>query len=98
MDNTVTTTNFDNLPGLFENLDIPITFRKATRKCTHHLTSNFVSFHRLSPLFFFFSNLSTIESPKNVHGALGNKNWRDAMNEEMHALIKNGTWEMIRAS
>ena len=48
--------------------------------------------------FFFFSNLSTIESPKNVHGALGNKNWRDAMNEEMHALIKNGTWEMIRAS
>ena len=52
----------------------------------------------VSSFFFFLSNLSTIESPKNVHGPLGNKNWRDAMNEEMHALIKNGTWEMIRAS
>ncbi|RVW21579.1 hypothetical protein CK203_109433 [Vitis vinifera] len=69
--------------------------RKATRKCTQHPSSNFVSFHSLSPTQLFLSNLTTIESPKNVQEPLGNKNWRDVMNEEMHPLGKNGTWEMV---
>lgn len=95
MENAVTAPNSDNVPILFKDLDIPIALRKATRKCTQHPSSNFVSFHSLSPTQLFLSNLTTIESPKNVQEPLGNKNWRDVMNEEMHPLGKNGTWEMV---
>ena len=35
------------------------------------------------------------ENPSNVQDALANQRWRKAMNEEMEALQKNATWELV---
>lgn len=35
--------------------DLPIALRKGTRSCTKHPIANFVSFHRLSPLYRNFA-------------------------------------------
>ena len=39
----------ESIPYEFNDLDLPITIRKGTRKCTKHPISNFVLLHRLSP-------------------------------------------------
>lgn len=33
--------------------------------------------------------------PQNLHEAFTNKNWKDAMNAEYDALIKNETWHLV---
>ena len=38
--------------------------------------------------------LMTISIPKNVQEAISSNEWGKAMNKEMEALEKNGTWEM----
>ena len=43
----------------------------------------------------FISAIDSIRVPASVQEALKDKNWIQAMNEEMHALEKNGTWEII---
>ena len=43
----------------------------------------------------FVSKLNSIETPKTVHEALRNDNQRKALMEEMSALIKNNTWEVV---
>ena len=79
--------------------DQPIAIRKGVRKCTKnlvypiaHYTSlkNFSLSHRA-----FLSKINTIQTPQTLHEALGNKNWEDAMREEMSALERNKTWEVV---
>lgn len=43
----------------------------------------------------FISAIDSIRVPTSVQEALKDKNWIQAMNEEMHALEKNGTWDII---
>ncbi|KAL5580295.1 hypothetical protein UlMin_012737 [Ulmus minor] len=79
-----------------DDMFLPIAVRKDKRTCTQHPISKFVSNHRLSPTFkSFVSQLSTIEIPKNVNEALDNPNWKEAMLEEMRALKRNKTWEIV---
>ena len=66
------------------------------RQYTQHPLSHFVSLEKLSPSYkAFVSKLNSIETPKTVQEALRNDNWRKAMMEEMSALIKNNTWEVV---
>ncbi|KAK3013785.1 hypothetical protein RJ639_010144 [Escallonia herrerae] len=58
--------------------------------------SHFVSNHRLSESNRSFVNqLSTVSIPNNVHEALADPRWKEAMNEEMKSLQENKTWEAI---
>jgi len=58
-----------------------------------------VSSHRLSRSYALTVNqLSTVSIPSNVQDALANKRWRKAMNEEIEALQKNATWELVSLS
>ena len=41
------------------------------------------------------NQLSTVSIPRNVQEALTDPDWKKAMNEEMEALQKNSTWELI---
>lgn len=81
------------------DLDLPIALRKGTRECTNrplYPLSHYVSFERLSPAHKrFIISLNTISIPTNVSEALTKKEWRNAMREEMSALEKNKTWEVV---
>ena len=77
------------------DLDLPIALRKGVRSRTIPI-SNFASYHRLSSSFSACSShLSSIEIPKNVQEAFGDPRWKTTVVEEVKALEKNGTWELV---
>uniref|UniRef100_A0A2N9FSY0 Integrase catalytic domain-containing protein n=1 Tax=Fagus sylvatica TaxID=28930 RepID=A0A2N9FSY0_FAGSY len=83
-------------PQSTSDLDLPIAIRKGKRTCTEHPISNRVSFDHLSPSFKAFSlSLSSLVVPKSYREALSHPGWRKAMEEEMHALELNHTWDLI---
>ena len=75
-----------------------IAVSKGVRNCTQtkpYPVSNYVSYTRMSPEYNrVIQTLMTISVPKNVQEAISSNEWKKAMNEEMEALEKNGTWEM----
>ena len=88
------------IPENFSNeLDVPIALRKGTRECTRrplYPMSHFVSYKKLSPCFrAFVTQLSHVEIPKSTRDALQVPEWKEAVLEEMRALEKNQTWEVI---
>ena len=83
-------------PQSTSDLDLPIAIRKGKRTCTEHPISNCVSFDHLSHSFKAFSlSLSSLVVPKSYREALSHPGWRKAMEEEMHALELNHTWDLI---
>ncbi|XP_071915997.1 uncharacterized protein [Coffea arabica] len=76
--------------------DLPIALRKGKRHCTSHPISNFVSYSRLSLSYSsFVASLDSVSIPKSITHALNDPGWRLAMQEEMLALEKNGTWDLV---
>ena len=76
--------------------DLPIALRKQPCSCTLHPISKFVSYNALSSkCCAFTTNLDRIQIPKNVQEALEIPEWREAVMEEIRALEKNGTWEVM---
>ena len=75
-----------------------IAVSKGVRNCTQtkpYPVSNYVSYTRMSPEYNrVIQTLMTISIPKNVQEAISSNEWKKAMDEEMEALEKNGTWEM----
>ena len=56
-----------------------------------------MAYEHLSPSFrAFATNLSSEEIPRTIQEALRVPKWRKVVMEEMHALEKNGTWELVR--
>jgi len=79
------------------NLELPIALRKLPRTCTKHPIEKFVSYAALTPSYHtFVTNLDSIKIPNNVHEALAVPEWKQAVMEEMQALEKNGTWEIVQ--
>ncbi|CAL8075673.1 unnamed protein product [Prunus armeniaca] len=61
---------------------------------TNHLLRT--SFSKLSESrVHFVKQLADIPIPISVTEALNDSKWKEAMNEEMRALQKNGTWELV---
>ena len=55
-----------------------------------------MSSHHLSPSYKIFANqLSSVFVPNNLQDTLDNPKWKVAMVEEMKALQKNDTWELV---
>ena len=91
------------------SINIPIAQRKATRTCTKHPISNYVSYKNQSPYCIFLgsyfrasciflgfiSQLSSMDEPKNIQEALNVPESREVVFKEMKALKKNGTWEKV---
>ncbi|WVY93382.1 hypothetical protein V8G54_032470 [Vigna mungo] len=78
--------------------DLPIALRKgirSTRNPSPHYTV--LSYHRLSPSFYTcLSSISSVSIPKSVGDALSHPGWRQAMLDELSALQKSGTWELVQ--
>nr|CAD1831090.1 unnamed protein product [Ananas comosus var. bracteatus] len=78
-------------------LNMPIAWRKGVRSCTQHPIGNFISYDKLSPSFrAFTSNITKILVPHNIHEAFKCPKWKSAVDEEVRALEKNGTWEITK--
>ena len=76
--------------------DLPIALRKQPRSCTLHPISKFVSYNALSAKCrAFTTNLDRIQIPKNIQEAFQILEWKEAVMEEIRALEKNGTWEVM---
>jgi hypothetical protein len=79
--------------------DLPIALRRQSHTCQSkykYPISNYVSSHRLSDSYIAFANhLSFVSTPDNLQNALGNPKWKSAMVEEMEALQKNSTWDLV---
>ena len=82
--------------GKASSSDLPIALRKGTRTCTQHPISQFVSYDSLSSTFrTFVSSLSSVSIPQNWREAFADEKWKTAMVEEMYALKKNDTWDLV---
>ena len=69
------------------DIDLPIAQCKRVRSCTHHPTSNFLSYQHISPVFHsFLSKLSFVSIPQTFQEALGDPKWKEAMQEEMREI------------
>ncbi|EOY17116.1 Cysteine-rich RLK (RECEPTOR-like protein kinase) 8 [Theobroma cacao] len=76
--------------------DIPIALRKGVRSCTQHPISNYLSYSQLSGAFRALTEkIEGDEIPKNVQEAFEKPEWRAAVLEEMRALKKNETWDVV---
>ncbi|RVW59858.1 Retrovirus-related Pol polyprotein from transposon RE1 [Vitis vinifera] len=76
-------------------LNMPIAWRKGVRSCTQHPIGNFISYDKLSPTFrAFTSSITEIQVPHNIQEAFKYPKWKAAVDEEVQALEKNGTWEI----
>ena len=78
------------------DIDLPIAQCKRVRSCTHHPTSNFLSYQHISPVFrSFLSKLSSMPIPQTFLEALGDPKWKEAMQEEMRNTysIKALKWQ-----
>ena len=88
------TESTDNL-----DLDLPITVKKGTGECTNrrlYPLSHYVSLKHLSLAYKnFIVSLNATIIPNTVSEAFTKKEWKDAMREEMSALEKNKTWEIV---
>ncbi|KAK2452382.1 putative mitochondrial protein [Trifolium repens] len=94
IENTQGNENCDSIPTVNYD-DRPIASRKDKRTCTHHPICKFISYDKLSSHHLaFVSSLDKIQVPNSVHEALLKPEWKEAIFEEIHALEKNGTWEL----
>ena len=82
---------------LIENLsEWPIAIRKEKRSCVKPLPyniANYLNYTKVSPQCrAFLLQIQNITIPKNAQEALRNTQWKEAMDEEMRALLQNNTW------
>lgn len=78
---------------MVDDLDLPIAHRKGVRNCTQHSILKFVSYQGLSKSYqAFVSTLDSVQVPGSMQEALEHPEWRKAVNEEVSALERNGTW------
>ncbi|RVW35898.1 Retrovirus-related Pol polyprotein from transposon TNT 1-94 [Vitis vinifera] len=72
---------------------LPIALRKGVRRCTDHPIGNYVTYEGLSPSYrAFATSLDDTQVPNTIQEALKISEWKKAVQDEIDALEKNGTW------
>ena len=71
----------------------PIALRKGVRRCTDHPIGNYVTYEGLSPSYrAFATSLDDTQVPNTIQEAFKISEWKKAVQDEIDALEKNGTW------
>ena len=84
------------VPAQDLDLDLPIALKKGTQACTKHPIAKYISYSNLSENYGAFTiNISKLVVLRNIQEALDEPSWKLAVFEEMNALKKNGTWEVV---
>ena len=82
-----------------DDLGWPIALRKEVRSyrtSVRYPIGQFVLNEKLGSQYkAFLTTLGKVFIPKGVEEALRDPGWKSAMDEEMHALEKNDTWEFV---
>ena len=78
---------------------LPIALRKGIRTCTNsvpYAMVNYLNYNKDSPDYHaFLSAIQEIPIPMNAQEAMKNQRWKEAMDEEMRALLLNHTWDIV---
>lgn len=70
--------------------------KPPSRYCYEHDIAKYVSYSSVSPAYrTFITSLQTISISKDWRCAKQDPKWNDAMKEELLALQKNKTWELV---
>jgi hypothetical protein len=97
----------NRIPIVNPQESLPIALRKPTRVRNspeylkdyvrpRHDIANFISYKYCSPSFqSFIASLDSSSIPSHWELAIKDPKWRDAMLDEMRALEKNETWELV---
>ncbi|RVW45480.1 Retrovirus-related Pol polyprotein from transposon TNT 1-94 [Vitis vinifera] len=76
-----------------DDSSLPIALRKGVRRCTDHPIGNYVTYEGLSPSYrAFATSLDDTQVPNTIQEALKISEWKKAVQDEIDALEKNGTW------
>jgi hypothetical protein len=88
-----------------DSMDLPIALRKGTRAAARkppnwyqeeHDIANYVSYASLSTNYrAFIASLQSVVIPRDWKVAKQDPKWREAMIEELNALERNKTWELV---
>ncbi|XP_071683308.1 uncharacterized protein [Lolium perenne] len=88
-----------------DSMDLPIALRKGTRAAARkplnwyqeeHDIANYVSYTSLSTNYrAFIASLQSMVIPRDWKVAKQDPKWREAMIEELNALERNKTWELV---
>jgi len=85
-----------NLPPRSNHGQPPAKYESDLQAKVKYPISKYVSSHRLSQLYAsFVSQLSSIFIPSSIQEALADPRWTKAMVDEMAALEKNNTWDLV---
>ncbi|RLN09608.1 retrotransposon protein, putative, unclassified [Panicum miliaceum] len=86
--------------------NLPIALRKEARSTAgkpptrygfEHDISNYVLYESLSPTYrAFIASLQSVRIPKDWKEAIHDPKWHEAMFEELRALEKNKTWDLVK--
>jgi hypothetical protein len=80
-------------------VDLPIALRKDKRSCPsiyrYPISQNVSTKHLSTQYQSFIAAVDSVRIPSSVDEALKDRKWIQAMDEEMKALEKNGTWEIV---
>nr|ABA94321.1 retrotransposon protein, putative, unclassified [Oryza sativa Japonica Group] len=100
-----------NTSPTLEHVELPLAQRRETRSNAsrppirlgfEHLSSmhdiaNYITYSHVSPAYkTFIASLQTVPIPKDWKCAKQDPKWKDAMKEELNALVKNKTWELVK--
>ncbi|WVY94335.1 hypothetical protein V8G54_033423 [Vigna mungo] len=76
--------------------DLPVTLRKGRRSCVKYPISQYVCTNNLSDKHrSFIAAIDATEIPTSIQEAMKLEHWNQAMKEEMNALERNSTWEIV---
>ena len=79
--------------------ELPIALRKPIRTCVKpipHSITNYLNYEMVSTNYrTFLTTLSQETIPTTVEEAWQSPQWKVAIDEEMQALMKNQTWELV---
>ena len=99
-----------NVSPILDHVELPLAQCRGTRSnfgkpplrygfehpSRDHDIANFISYSRLSHAYrAFVASLQTVPISRDWKCAKQDPNWNAAMKEEMHALQKNKTWELV---
>ena len=77
----------------------PIALRKGKRACTQkkdYSWANYANYRCVSKGYrAFLTTIESVDVPRTWQHVIRDKIWKAAMDDEMNALTRNGTWEIV---
>ena len=99
LDTGLSKNNTENESTSSDNLDwaMSIALRKRARSYVKYPMSNHLTYAKLSPQYKrFVASIDNIAVPRNIQETMSDPKWKVAAMEEMSALVKNNTWEIVK--